>query len=71
MQLHNSFTYSELAVDVHAVDHSNVKIVAFGHIYNLLEFPDILDAFILKVIEEQPDYVFVLGDIVFNNSDEE
>lgn len=69
--LHSTFCESELTVANYIIDKSTLKIVTFGHIYDLLVYPEILDAFVAAIVKENPDYVFVLGDIVFDNTPEE
>jgi hypothetical protein len=66
--LHSTFNESELSVDEFTFNEPTIKIITFGHIYSLLNFPEIFDEFISTVIEQKPDYVFILGDIVYENS---
>ena len=69
--LHTVFTEEELTVDAHQFNKSSIRITTFGHIYPLLKYPKILDEFMATVKAQNPDYVFILGDMVFNNYDDE
>lgn len=69
--LHSSFLESELTVDKHSSQDSTIRIITFGHIYHLQDEPELLNDLVTKVVEQEPHYVFVLGDIVFNNAQDE
>lgn len=68
--LQSSFNQEELTPDF--IDGSeSVKIVTFGHVHSLLEFDDLMKSFYAEIEKEKPDYVFILGDIVFFNHETE
>lgn len=70
-ELQSGFFESEFLVDQHQFADSSLTIVAFGHTYPLLFDSVAFDAFIETVKAQHPDYVFVLGDIVRDNSEKE
>jgi hypothetical protein len=69
--LHNGFNDVELTKELITLEKDTITIVTFGHVYGLLYHDDVFDALIAKVNEQNPDFVWILGDIVFNNTDEE
>lgn len=69
--LHDGFTKRELTKEILITSGDSVVIVAFGHVYGLLYHPDVFDLLIKTVNAEDPDYVWVLGDVVYNNTEEE
>ena len=70
-ELYRGFNEAELTPDVFDLKKESIIIVATGHLYPLLKYPEVYNAFVDKIIEQDPDYFFSLGDIVYNNSDEE
>jgi len=70
-KLHNAFNKKELTKELLTSSKDSVVIVAFGHVYGLLYHPDVFDLLINTVNAENPDYVWVLGDVVYNNTEEE
>jgi len=70
-ELFRGFNQEELTTDIIKSEQKPVVIVATGHLYPLLKYPKIYNTLIDKIIEQDPDYFFTLGDIVFNNTDEE
>lgn len=48
-----------------------VRIAVVGHTYKLLSFENVWQDFLDTIRATQPDYVFHLGDIVFDNTDAE
>jgi len=69
--LHSGFNTTELSKEQIHLDKDTITIVTFGHVYGLQYHEDIFDTLIEKVNAENPDYVWILGDIVFNNTNEE
>lgn len=69
--LHSGFNKRELTKEYITSSRDSVVIVAFGHVYGLLNHPDVFDLLIDKVNEQDPDYVWILGDVVYNNTEEE
>jgi len=70
-ELFRGFNDAELTPEINELTKEPIVIVATGHLYPLLKYPLVYNAFIDKIIEQDPDYFFTLGDIVYNNSDEE
>jgi predicted phosphodiesterase len=70
-ELHSNFLNEELTPK--KLDNSNDKItiIATGHIYPLLNYPIAYQAFADSIINQKSDYVFILGDIVKDNTQEE
>ena len=69
--LHSGFNELELTKEIIELNKDTVTIVAFGHVYSLLYHEDVFDSMIEQINAQNPDYVWILGDIVFNNTDEE
>lgn len=69
--LHSGFNTVELTKQNIKLNKDTVSIVAFGHVYGLLEHEDVFDLLIETVNSQNPDYVWILGDIVYNNTEEE
>ena len=69
--LHSSFNDIELTKEFIALNKDTVTIVTFGHVYSLLYHEDVFDSMIRTINAQDPDYVWILGDIVFNNAEEE
>lgn len=69
--LHAGFNELELTKEVIDLNKDTATIVAFGHVYSLLFHEDVFDSMIEQINSEKPDYVWILGDIVYNNTEEE
>lgn len=70
-ELFSGFNEAEISPEFINSKKEPVVIVATGHLYPLLKFPDVYNSLIEKINEQKPDYFFTLGDIVRNNTDEE
>ncbi len=70
-ELHTTFIEKELTKQDLTSDKDTITAVAFGHIYPLYPFEEILDSLIAAANKQNPDYVWIMGDIVFNNAPEE
>jgi len=70
-ELHSTFTKEELKPETKVFDKDHITFVATGHLYPLLHFPKFYDSLVSTIEKQNPDYVFFLGDIVFNDSQEE
>ncbi len=69
--LHSGFNEEELTKEVIEFNKDTITIVSFGHVYSLLFRDDVFDSMINDINKQNPDYVWILGDVVFNNTDEE
>lgn len=69
--LHSHFNDLELEKQIYQLDKDTISIVAFGHVYGLLYHEDVFEQLIEKVNEQNPDYIWILGDVVFNNTEDE
>jgi hypothetical protein len=69
--LHTGFNKREQTKEIIELNKDTVTIVAFGHVYSLLYHEDVFNAMIEQINFQDPDYIWILGDIVFNNTDEE
>lgn len=69
--MHSGFNKVELTKQFLTNNNDTTTIVAFGHVYHLLNHEEAFDLMINTINNQNPDYVWVLGDIVFNNSEEE
>jgi hypothetical protein len=70
-ELFRGFNEQELTPEINQLNKEPIVIVATGHLYPLLKYPEIYNTLIDSIINQKPDYFFSLGDIVFNNTDEE
>ncbi len=70
-QLFRGFSNDELTPDVHYFHKDSIVIVATGHLYPMLFHPDVYKIFIDSIKAQKPDFFFALGDLVFNNSEQE
>lgn len=70
-ELHSTFTQKELKPETKVFNKDHITFVATGHLYPLLHFPEFYDSLVATIVKQKPDYVFFLGDVVFNNSQEE
>ncbi|PLX14752.1 MAG: hypothetical protein C0598_00665 [Marinilabiliales bacterium] len=70
-ELHSTFTEEELKPEINNLDKDHLTFIATGHLYPLLNFPQFYDSLIATIKKQNPDYVFYLGDMVFNNTQEE
>ena len=62
---------AEVTPDVFNTNREPVVIVVTGHLYPLLNHPQVYNSLIDKINEQNPDYFFTLGDIVYNNTEKE
>ncbi len=70
-KLHSGFNDVELEKLMLHGARDTLTIVTFGHVNSLLWHEDVFDSFVKTVNEQDPDYVWVLGDIVYDNTEEE
>jgi len=70
-ELFRGFNDAELTPEINELTQEPIVIVATGHLYPLLKYPLVYNAFIDKINEQDPDYFFTLGDIVYNNTEKE
>lgn len=68
---HTGFNEKELTKLDLSQFKDTITAVAFGHVNSLLWHPDVFDSFIKTINGQNPDYIWVLGDIVYDNSDDE
>jgi predicted phosphodiesterase len=69
--LHNYFNKEELTLHENIMLKNDVKAVFFGHGYELLNYTEEYNTLIREINEQRPDYVFFLGDMVYDNTIEE
>ena len=70
-ELHSGFIAEELEIDIIEHNKDEIVVISTGHLYPLLEHPLAFSTFIDTIISQSPDYVFFLGDLVFNNNNNE
>jgi len=70
-ELHSGFNAIELSPVIRESDDTSITIVATGHLYQLFKFPLVYESFVNTIKEQDPDYIFILGDWVYNNTQEE
>jgi len=69
--LHSYFNKEELTLHENVMMKNKVRAVFFGHGYELLNYTDDYNALVQQINAERPDYVFLLGDMVYDNTIEE
>lgn len=69
--LHSYFNEEELTLHENVMLKSNMRAVMVGHIHDLLKHPATFDIVIEEINFQRPDYVFFLGDMVYDNTEEE
>ena len=70
-ELHSGFNKIELSTETRQVADTSITIVATGHLYPLLKYPLVFKSLVATIKDQNPDYVFILGDWVYNNTQEE
>lgn len=70
-ELQSAFNLTELTTEINKHDDTLLTIVATGHLYPLIGYPTVYESFIATVKAQNPDYVFVLGDVVRDDTQEE
>jgi len=70
-ELHNGFFDEEIIPEINQTKNKEITIISTGHLYPLLHYPLAYNAMIDSIINQNPDYVFLLGDLVRDNTDAE
>jgi hypothetical protein len=70
-ELFRGFNEAELTPEINQLNKEPIIVVATGHLYPLLNYPEVYNSFIEEIKNQNPDYFFQLGDIVRDNTDEE
>ncbi len=70
-ELHNGFYDRELTPDINNIQKDSVVIVSTGHLYPLLPYPHAYNALVDSILNQDPDYIFLLGDLVKDNTESE
>lgn len=70
-ELHDGYYNEELTPDIRTVDKDSVVIVTTGHLYPVLDYPHAYKAMVDSVLNQKADYIFLLGDLVKDNTDAE
>jgi hypothetical protein len=70
-ELHDGFFDEELTADSINSHKDEITIIATGHLYPLLKFPGVYSAMIDSIKNQKPDYIFLQGDLVRDNTAEE
>ena len=70
-ELHNGFFDEEIVAEIAKSNNSEITIITTGHLYPLLNYPLAYNAVVDSIINQNPDYVFLLGDLVRDNTDVE
>lgn len=70
-ELHGSFTERETTPEWNTMGNDTIVHVAFGHVNGLLWHDDVMKILIEEVNAIKPDYVWVLGDIVYDCAEDE
>lgn len=69
--LHSAFNENELSPAISNIDDTSITIVATGHTYQLFKHPLVFESFVETIKKQNPDYVFILGDWVYDNKQKE
>jgi len=70
-ELHDGFFDEEIIPETNHSDNNEITIITTGHLYPLLNHPLAYNAMIDSIINQNPDYIFLLGDLVRDNTAEE
>ncbi|HJN05079.1 MAG TPA: metallophosphoesterase [Bacteroidales bacterium] len=70
-ELHDGFFDAEITPEIIETNNSEITIIVTGHIYPLLNYPHIYNTLIDSIMSQNPDYIFLLGDLVRDNVDKE
>ena len=70
-ELHAGFLEDELTPDTYSKKDTPLIVVTTGHTYPLLRHPIAFKSFVKTIKDQNPDFVFILGDMVFDNTQEE
>jgi len=70
-ELFRGFNDTELTPEINQLNKEPIVVVATGHLYPLLKYPQAYNSLLEKIKKQNPDYFFELGDIVRDNTDEE
>ena len=71
IELQSSFNNIELTPEINEISNTSVVIITTGHLYPLLGHPVAYKTFVSTILSQNPDYVFILGDVVYNNTQKE
>lgn len=70
-ELQTGFLEAELKPDTYTKKDAPLTIVTTGHTYPLLKCPIAFESFVNTIKNQNPDFVFILGDNVYNNTQKE
>ena len=70
-ELHDGFFDEEIIPEINQINNKEITIITTGHLYPLLNYPLAYNAMIDSAINQNPDYIFLLGDLVRDNTDAE
>lgn len=70
-ELHNGFYPEELTPEILVNQKDSIVVISTGHLYPLLKYPQVYNAMIDSIINQKADYIFLLGDLVQNNTEKE
>lgn len=70
-ELHAGFYDEEITPEIVQTTKKEITIITTGHLYPLLHHPLAYNALIDSIISINPDYIFLLGDLVRDNVDKE
>lgn len=70
-ELHSGFYPLETISEINDHNKDSIVIVATGHLYPVINYPLAYKALVDSVMAQNPDYLFLLGDLVKDNTDEE
>ena len=70
-ELHHGFFDEEIIPEINHTDNDEITIITTGHLYPLLNHPIAYNTMIDSIINQNPDYIFLLGDLVRDNTDKE
>ncbi len=70
-ELHKGFFINELTPDTFKHHDSSIIVVSTGHTYPLLNDKLAFNAFVSTIQNQNPDLVFILGDMVYDNTQDE
>ncbi len=70
-ELHAGFFDEEIIPEINHTNNNEITIITTGHLYPLLNHTIAYNTMIDSIISQNPDYIFLLGDLVRDNTEKE
>ena len=70
-ELHTGFFDEEIIPENVHQSKEEITVIVTGHLYPLIKYTEVYKTFIDSINHQKPDYLFLLGDLVQENNDQE